>query len=322
MKICSLLLISCLAMTIGIGTLHAQAAQKEPLLPVTGDVQTDLVSRYYVSTAQMTHLSEFQQVDVMPAASHKSPLLAGALSMVIPGLGEYYVKDFFSSGSFEDYWRGLLFTSIEAGLWYAYSTYQSRGDSKTTEFEAYADRYFSVVRYVTWIGRNLGALQIGVNDTVGVITDWSGLKQPWESVDWGKLNQMERAIQQHTGNGFSHSLPLRPEQQYYELIGKYCQFISGWEDNPNPLPSDVIAQKVSRMFADYSTMRGIANDNYYIATTYLRIILLNHILSGVDAAWMAVAHNHSLKTEAQLLPVARGIGVVELVPTAKISIEF
>src|SRR5437588_11922978 len=49
-----------------------------------------------------------------PIPGHKSPFLAAALSAVIPGLGEYYVGD-------KNWWRGLIFTGLEAGMWLEYS---------------------------------------------------------------------------------------------------------------------------------------------------------------------------------------------------------
>jgi hypothetical protein len=69
-------------------------------------------------------------------------------------------------------------------------------------------------------------------------------------------------------------------------------------------------------------MRGKANDFYNIASTTASLLVVNHILSALDAAWSASQFNNRLKLEAHLIPTPRAYGFVEFVPTARLQIRF
>jgi hypothetical protein len=267
-------------------------------------------------------------------AGLESPLLAGALSMAIPGAGQYYTKSNWSAGGF------IL---AEAGLWVFYAAYYSKGNKQTDFFQNFADDHWSVVRYAEWIQGN--ATKLNPNPDVARFADflipgtenrppwervdWSKInipgtenRPPWERVDWGKINAVENAIAQISGNGFTHQLPHRPEQQYFELIGKYPQFAAGWDDAGVMTKERILNSDVSARFLEYSKMRGKANDFYNIATTGSVLIVLNHLLSALEAAWSAAQFNNQLKLEAHLQPTVRSIDFVEFVPTARVTITF
>jgi hypothetical protein len=251
---------------------------------------------------------------VTEASPKKSGLRAAAMSFVLPGAGEYYVGDIWKAGSF--------FTA-EVGLWVVYAVYTAKGNDRTVFFEEYADKFWSVVQYADWIERNGSTLNPDADQQkLRGLYDRSKINvPPWERVYWDRLNAAEAEIGKRTGTYFSHQLPRRPEQQYYELIGKYGQYNPGWEDGQN-LDVSNFHSALTKMFLDYSRMRGEANDFYNIAGTAAKLLVLNHVLSALDAAWSAAMHNKSLKVEAHVLPVQRLFGIVEFVPTAQVSLRF
>lgn len=242
--------------------------------------------------------------------SPKSPLRAAAYSAAIPGLGEFYA---------EEYWRSAVFLGAEIALWTLYAVYDGKGDAQTREFEAYADQFWSVVRYAEWMEMHGGSLNPNPPPT-GIVTSNDPNLPPWQRVNWELLNQWEQHIGGRASTGFSHRLPRRPEQQYYELIGKYLQYNMGWDDW-DPGRTDYLIS-LSQRFAHYRDMRGRANDLYTIARTSGYLIVLNHLLSAVDAALSASSYNRSLKLEARLKPTPRSYGFVEFVPTATLSVSF
>jgi len=127
---------------------------------------------------------------------------------------------------------------------------------------------------------------------------------------------MERDIGLSTQPLFSHTLPSHGEQQYYELIGKYPQFDPGWDDGSGP----VSETNISPHFKSYSLMRGYANDLYSKASTALVIVVVNHALSALDAAWSASRYNNvhaELEMKMQRTPFG-----VEVVPTATVSVRW
>jgi hypothetical protein len=159
-------------------------------------------------------------------------------------------------------------------------------------------------------------------ESSGIIVNSNTGLPPWERVDLNQLNTSEDFIGKISGSGFTHRLPPRPEQQYYELIGKYPQYGGGWDDAGNFTPSDLLQRNLSPRFLFYSQMRGEANDFYRIASTASYFLIANHVLSALEAAWSAARFNSRLKAEAHLVPRDWAPGLVEFVPTVRIKVEF
>jgi hypothetical protein len=120
--------------------------------------------------------------------------------------------------------------------------------------------------------------------------------------------------------GFSHHLPLRPEQQYYELIGKYPQYGGGWDDAAWFTKDDVLTSNVSQKFLKYSRMRGDANNFYNIAATVSYVIVANHILNALEAAWNASKINQTLHLQGHIKTRVIYGQMVEFVPTLDLEI--
>jgi hypothetical protein len=276
---------------------------------LTGNVRMDLLA----SLEMMRMIDSAQNRTGESNLGNKSPLLAGAMSLVVPGAGEFYTKS---------YWRAGGFVVAEAALWVFYATYYSKGNSQTDLFQNFADDHWSVVRYAQWIQDNVTKLNPDVSSFTGYLIPGTDNLPPWQRVDWAKINAVENAIAQRAGNGFTHQLPHRPEQQYFELIGKYPQFAAGWDDAGVMTVERILNSDVSARFLDYSKMRGKANDFYNIATTGSILLVVNHLLSALDAAWSATQFNHQLKIEAHLQPTVRSYDFVEFVPTARLTITF
>src|SRR6185312_4515816 len=86
----------------------------------------------------------FGQADnTIKVETKKSPYLAAALSLIIPGLGEYYVGD--------QVWRGMIFTGLEIGLWYGRYHWTKLGDDSLIAFHAWADSLWSPTKYSEYL---------------------------------------------------------------------------------------------------------------------------------------------------------------------------
>ncbi|CUT02416.1 hypothetical protein [Candidatus Kryptobacter tengchongensis] len=236
-----------------------------------------------------------------------SPLKAGLMSAVVPGSGELYTKS---------YLKSALFFTVEIVSWYFYFTYTKRGDEQTQRFKQYADENWSVVDYAKWM--NEWMTRYGGQDAPIISINPNENLKPWQRIDWVELNQAEEYISRKAG-GFSHRLPFYGEQQYYELIGKYHQYAPGWNDfDKNFVPEDISLLSPTPRFKFYSLERGKANDFYSIATTSAFVIVVNHILSAMDATVSAILHNKRVKTETSL----NYNFYFGLVAKAKLSVEF
>lgn len=91
---------------------------------------------------------------------------------------------------------------------------------------------------------------------------------------------------------FTHELPATNTQQYYEMIGKYDQFVYGWDDTePQPPDYENIGIAYSAHRLHYEDMRHDANKQYDRATKSLILVMFNHLVSGFEAALSAKRHN-------------------------------
>jgi hypothetical protein len=180
------------------------------------------------------------------------------LSAVIPGAGEFYNKSFL---------KGLAFLGVEAGAWAVYAIYTKSGNEKTDEFENYADSHWSEDKY-------------------------------WRSIaeDARKNGQVidpndRRSLRDYELAHFSHFLPETPNQTYYENIGKYDQFNAGWDDSI----SGEARKRDSANRGLYTRMRKKANDQFKIATYGTSVVLINHVISALDAAYTTYRFNREIK---------------------------
>lgn len=216
---------------------------------------------------------------VMVNGNKKSPLLAGVLSALVPGAGEFYSEEYLKAG---------IFLAIEAAVVTTAIIYDNKGDRKTNEFQDYADAYtnpdhnWSVVRYAEWLNK----YEVTSEDKKIAINPDESLP-PWERVSWAELNAVESG---------SHKLPAHGEQQYYELIGKYHQYSSGWNDFTGDGNKDLVSPNLLY----YSGMRADANDFYAVASTAVIGIYVNHFLSALDAVWSSVRYNKDIAINFRL----------------------
>ena len=244
-------------------------------------------------------LNSYHQTEVHPFADdipiRKSPMLSGLFSAIIPGAGQIYN---------EDYWIAGIFVALEAALITTAVIYDKKGDDQTTSFENYADENWSVVDYAKW-------LNLYRDHSITIDETTPGLK-PWERVNWAELNSAE-----DSESDLSHNLPPHGDQQYYEQIGKYHQYSSGWNDYTGGANHNLISPN----FTYYAGERGKANDFYNTASTAVVGIYINHLLSAAEAVWGATRFNSNLAVNLRV-ETQNIAGGVELVPTLKMRFRF
>ena len=266
-----------LAVMIGILPVPAVSYASAPVHPITYESDTLSVAAYLTRIKMDGQISVLAQTEnKLPPrldlgsirkedsriAKPKSPFKAFALSFLIPGAGQVYM------GSEV---KAAVFLGIEALSWTGYFVYQKSGDDRTGEFEFFADTHWSENRYGDFLFRNWE-----VRDDDSVFSDFGGYY-------------------------FTHHLPDTKTQQYYEMIGKYDQFVFGWDDvdtvasPPTPASLDG-AYSANRM--TYEDMRHKANQMYGRATASLIVMMVNHVVSGVEAALAARSYNKRIDESA------------------------
>lgn len=251
-------------------------------------------SLHYDSKILLNNYRELQSnssADELPG--QKSPVLSGVFSAIIPGAGQVYN---------EDWWIAGIFLAAEVVLITTAITYENKGDEQTESFEMFADENWSVVDYAEWLAQYEGA------DITKIVISNDESLPPWERVDWDELNAAE------TG---SHNLPPHGEQQYYEVIGKYHQYSSGWNDFTGGSNKELISPN----FTYYAGERGTANDYYNTSSTAVVGIYINHLLSAAEAVLGANRFNNNLSVSLRVQN-SNLVDRDELVPTLFLRYNF
>jgi hypothetical protein len=294
------LLLVCLLTLVVPALVHAG---ERPPVALTGNARTDFfaVAPPALSSTPAAHALLPQDESDGASGGEKSPWIAGLLSLAVPGAGEVYT---------ENYVKGAVFFAVEATSWLMAYSYDKKGNDQTELFKAFANEHWSAVRYADWTLNHLGSL----NPTITTSPDeYRGniydnpdsdppCDPPFSCINWAELNAMERDIAAGGNNGYTHQLPYYGEQQYYELIGKYEQFSRGWDDSDpsSPLENNVPIRSTSANFFAYAKMRAKANDYYDVASTFVSVAVINHVLSAADAFWSATRYNHALHAELRM----------------------
>jgi len=212
----------------------------------------------------------------------KSAFLSSIMSLALPGAGQFYNQD---------YWKAAIFIAVEAAAITFGVIYDGKGDDQTVFYENYADQHWNVVQYAQWTYNNASRINPNVDPTQFNLFDGQG------NLNWSELNRLESAI----GKWYSHKLPPKGDQQYYEMIGKYQQFNAGWSDfTEDPNNPYTYGDPLTEKFLYYSEQRGLANDYYNVAKWAVIGIVTNHILSAVEAAFATDAYNKRLETQLNI----------------------
>lgn len=271
-------------------------------LELSGNLHQD-----FIVSSQYIDISSEDSINV--TFKKRSPLLAGGLSILLPGAGQFYNKD---------YWKTAIFAVIEIAAISAAVIYDGKGDDQTEVYKNFANSNdgWDVDKYAQWSVDNAQRINPSIeeNDPVLKIFDNNG------DVVWSKLNSLETRI----GRWYSHQLAPYDDQQYYEMIGKYQQFNPGWSDYSDadyPPDGYEYPAPVTSTFSWYADERGKANDYYNVASTAVVIVVANHILSAIEAALAANSYNRSFNANVSLQRASVGYQY-EYYPKLNMSYNF
>jgi len=142
--------------------------------------------------------------------------------------------------------KAAIFLGVEAFSWYQYISNYSKGQDIEDDYRAFANEHWNPGEYRAWLVEELG-------------------------IPIDTLNE-----------DFAHSLPDFKTQQYYEMIGKYDQFVYGWDDTDYST-GDSLSEKRD----EYLKMRDNSNSKFDAAKNYAIVAITNRIISAFDAGLSA-----------------------------------
>ncbi len=203
-----------------------------------------------------TYLADRWLQDEEPLQSdRKSPKLAFAMSLVVPGLGELYAGE---------PKRAAVFLGIEALTWFNYLRWRSKGNDLKAEFRAFADQNWDETRYLAW--------------------------QEYNRARGSPYIETETLPCKRAQDG-CHTVDT---QQYYEMIGKYDQFVFGWSDVRDVGFETGNGDVESSRRIDYEDRRNESNKLLKRASVIVGLTVVNRIASSIHAATRARSFRFSV----------------------------
>ena len=271
------------------------AAQSDLAWPARGAASAEAAASTVVTAASgpradagMLAAFAYQQGDAAPEAQSWRPVL---YSLLVPGVGELTMGD---------YKAGIPALALEIAAWTGYFYKHDQGLETRKDYEAFADANWMQSKWIEdhiQVYPNAGILGINtpeqmdsIGQVVGPSGAWPGYI-PWVSKEEDK-------------------------QHYYENIGKYDWYISGWTDyDPNTAPHDTALRD------QYRSMRIKSNDQLDDAEKFIYLSLGVRVWSLVyttlkvkrarDAQETAALENHN-HFAFQAKPKGLSGGVVSL----------
>lgn len=179
------------------------------------------------------------------------PVLFSAL---MPGMGELYLGY---------KWRGAGLMALEIAAWSGYFYYRNQGLDSREAYEDFADQYWTVSK---WIDHH-----------PDVYPEDLSTPEQMDSVGREKSGSLEWP-------GYMIWVSKEDDKQhYYENLGKYDWFISGWSDfDPEVYPF----MTETGLRDEYRAMRKQSNDQLETADTFIYVSLATRVFSIVETLFL------------------------------------
>ena len=249
------------------------------------NLEIDNVNRAELENTRQEHLASLLESENLPQENEiieekkVSPGKAILFSAIIPGAGEAYAKS----------WKkAILFFAAEVTGIAVNITYNNKGDDKQEVMKDYAHTHWNEEKYWTYLYYSADP-----DD------QWRGAIDKDNPETWLTPTEIEQHMDELRTietNDHSHTLPSTKTQQYYEMIGKYVgQFGYGWDDAD--FDDDLYGYDIDKITPNninYVNIRKKSEEFYDTATKASQFVLLNHLISAIDAGFSAKVKNRKI----------------------------
>jgi hypothetical protein len=207
-----------------------------------------------------------------------APVIPMLMSLLVPGAGEVYLG----------HSRGYLQIALDAASWYGALHYDGKGEDKKDEYYAYADEHWSLDRLAA-----------------GYDPSWSSDQPYWnpeyDAMAGDGLDYFPDASEGDFGGiDTFRNLPLwvsaeEDRREYYENLGKWDQFVFGWDDYEDPRnfldtdDSDSVNLQDPRTSARrevYRDMRQKSNDYFNNRDRFIYLSIAFRLFSVLQVAYL------------------------------------
>ena len=267
-------------------------------------------------------VSKVHGIDEMKGR-YKNPRKALFLSLLVPGVGQMYV-----GGSTATYVRGGAYMALEVFLWSGWGYFSiHKYNQQVNKYKKFAKSHYSIGRYES-------AMRTLYNTDADLYGDefnkrYMGTRKSFCEAIYGNasyggcyhdnelfandskhinnfVTEYDRNENITLGDEIKNVKKFDKESEVFQLISE-GSYVLGWDDVTNATAannlnlgdqdSETIPLGESKNLKKYRDMRRKANDYADSQVLFIGGLILNHIVSAVDAALTANAHNKVLYEE-------------------------
>jgi len=208
----------------------------------------------------------------------KYPAKGLLYSLVLPGAGQWY------AGA---KWKSLAFVGAEIASILVWSNLSQKGDDVKIDFEDLADDHWILdmwLQNMDLIDSEYGISAIGTHDLNILLADGTIIGSNEDenedgTPDWDELGDEE-------------VVDVIRDRDFYENIGKYNQFVGGWDDvgvkwwpEEKSVGDSIEILIMTDNRYKYLGLREEHNRYLQYAGYAVSAIMFNHVISAIDAVW-------------------------------------
>ena len=202
-------------------------------------------------------------------------------SLILPGLGQYKNGD--------PLWKSAIFIGVEAASIVGMLQWNKQAEDIRKQYELFGDNHWSIIN---WVENTL------LNPVTGLIQYEDFKLDGTHKLELHLSGSLAEAFGEFVSSDslvthpewiYSDELSIFQDQHFYENIGKYDQFVGGWDDAfewyiVEKTVEDTIEIILMTPYKnDYNNERDKSNQYLKLANYAVTAIMFNHVISGIEA---------------------------------------
>ena len=202
-------------------------------------------------------------------------------SLILPGLGQYKNGD--------PLWKSAIFIGVEAASIVGMLQWNKQAEDIRKQYELFGDNHWSIINWVenTLLNPITGLIQyedFKLDGTHKLELHLSGSL----AEAFGEFVSSDSLVT-HPEWIYSDELSIFQDQHFYENIGKYDQFVGGWDDIFEYYIVEKTVEDTIEIILmtpnknDYNNERDKSNQYLKLANYAVSAIMFNHVISGIEA---------------------------------------
>ena len=226
------------------------------------------------------------------------------MSLVIPGAGQFYNQS--------PKWKTAVFLGTEIISILAWRNYKNKAEDFRKNYQKYADNNWSLENWV-YNRFNPVSQAWGSISSLGSLTGTHDLRLVISGNLANELNLFGHissdSLEKHPEWFYSGDVSEVRDRHFYENIGKYDQFVGGWQDARNDWyeeeknvgdSTEIVIKTPYKQ--TYINERYKSNQMLDYAKYSITVLMFNHVISGIESVWYSQKRASGKLKKASNLP--------------------